>query len=563
MLFYDNYNKVANAEAITNAIHVLQAKAENGDKTFPLSLRVAWNNGDILYDLTNDKWQCVKISQQGWEIIDNTPNPMFIRYNQKPQAYPDRNYEGDIFDRFLKLTNLKEEKDRILLKVYIVTTFIPDIPHAMLILHGEQGSAKSTSQDLIKLTIDPAKPRTLTIYGDVKEFIQQLAHNYVAFYDNLKRTPQWLSDEACKAVTGVGDTKRKHYTDDDDIVYEYRRCLGFNGINNSLTEPDALDRSLMIELQRIRKENRRQDNEIISQFLDLRPKLLGYIFDILVKTLQIKPTVRLNDLPRMADFAIWGEAIARAMGHKPMEFVNAYYDNIGKQNVEAIENHPFGQAVARYMGDNEVLKGSPLEILEQLEVFAQRNGIKTDHKLWPKNSNTVTRRLNQIASTLLEGLALDVQITRVTNVKGKFNTSYIEILKTPPVSPEPPETGIHEGNSYHFTGDTLATGGMISPVSQISPVESTENRAQNDVTGDTGDTGDNCSNEGGGGVVVSEMQPSPSWLFKCYYCEDFNTNNRDYYESHVMLEHFGRPAFPTETEIEKYGLKAQGKEWEV
>jgi hypothetical protein len=176
----------------------------------------------------------------------------------------------------------------------------------MLILHGEKGSAKSTLQTLIKLLVDPAKPRLLTIYSDVKEFIQQLAHSYVAFYDNLKHTPLWLSDEACKAVTGVGSTKRRLYSDDDDIVYENRRCLGFNGINNSLTEPDALDRSIMIEQQRIRKENARQDGDIMTQFLELRPKLLGYIFDILVDTLRIKPTVKLNDLPRMADFCYLG-----------------------------------------------------------------------------------------------------------------------------------------------------------------------------------------------------------------------------------------------------------------
>jgi hypothetical protein len=38
----------------------------------------------------------------------------------------------------------------------------------------------------------------------------------------------------------------------------------------------------------------------------------------------------------MADFTVWGEAIARAMGCGPMVFVNAYKENIGKQNVEAI-----------------------------------------------------------------------------------------------------------------------------------------------------------------------------------------------------------------------------------
>ena len=63
-LFYDqNGNKVVNAESITNAIQVLQAKAEYDGPTIPLSLRVAWHNGDIYYDLSNDKWQCVRISQ--------------------------------------------------------------------------------------------------------------------------------------------------------------------------------------------------------------------------------------------------------------------------------------------------------------------------------------------------------------------------------------------------------------------------------------------------------------------------------------------------------------------
>jgi hypothetical protein len=29
----------------------------------------------------------------------------------------------------------------------------------------------------------------------------------------------------------------------------------------------------------------------------------------------------------MADFAVWGEAIVRAMGYGEMEFIYAYYDN--------------------------------------------------------------------------------------------------------------------------------------------------------------------------------------------------------------------------------------------
>jgi hypothetical protein len=48
------------------------------------------------------------------------------------------------------------------------------------------------------------------------------------------------------------------------MILYIRRCLGFNGINLGLTEPDILDRSIMIELQRIGRENTKQDMDIMS-----------------------------------------------------------------------------------------------------------------------------------------------------------------------------------------------------------------------------------------------------------------------------------------------------------
>jgi hypothetical protein len=231
-LFYDNNrNKVINADSVMNAIQVLQAKAEYEGKSIPLCLRVAWhNNGtEIYYDMADEKWRCIRIriTKEGWKLVSKVPSPLFVRYNQARQSEPDRNYEASIFDRFLDLTNIKseDEQNKLLVKVYIVSLLIPDVPHVMLVLHGEKGSAKSTLQTLIKLLIDPSKPTLLTIHNNRTEFIQQLAHNYVVYYDNVKHTPRWLSDEACKAVTGIGQTKRKLYTDDDDIVYEYKRWL--------------------------------------------------------------------------------------------------------------------------------------------------------------------------------------------------------------------------------------------------------------------------------------------------------------------------------------------------
>lgn len=98
----------------------------------------------------------------------------------------------------------------------------------------------------------------MTLHDNLPEFIQQLSHNYLATYDNMKYIPKWLSDEVCKAVTGIGQTKRMTYTNDEDKIFEYKHCLNFNGINIVFSEPDVIDRSIIIELDEIEDEDRKQ-----------------------------------------------------------------------------------------------------------------------------------------------------------------------------------------------------------------------------------------------------------------------------------------------------------------
>ena len=321
-LFYDNNDHmVAGTDSINSAIQILQAIAEYDSPTIPLSLRVAWSksNDSIYYDLTDDKWRCVKVSKDGWDIITDS-SILFVRYNQVAQSDPSREYEVDIFEKFFDLTNVKDESGRLLLKIYIVSMFIPDIDHAMLILHGEKGSAKSTLQSMIKTLVDPAKPSLITIPTDKDEFVRQMNHNYVACYDNIKYIPKWFSDEACKAATGVGNTKRKLYTNDEDIVYEYKRCLGFNGINISLTEPDALDRSILIQLDRIRRENNQVKTKIYTEFEEIQPKLLGYIFDVLSGALSIKDSIELKESSQVRRLCHMGRGNCKSYGLSTSRF---------------------------------------------------------------------------------------------------------------------------------------------------------------------------------------------------------------------------------------------------
>jgi hypothetical protein len=257
--------------------------------------------------------------------MNNQIEILFKRYgHQAPQVEPSHDYHSKIFDKFIDSLNIKNEKHKLLVKIWIISLLIPGISHPILLPYGEKGSAKSTLQKKIKTLIDPSPLDLFSIYNDKTQFIQQLTHNYLCFYDNVKREPGWLSDEVCRAVSGGAFSKRKNYTDDDDIPYKYKKILSFSGINIIFSEPDALDRSIKIELERIKDEDNIPDTKIEEEPKSQIPALLGYIFDVVAKALDIKSFVKLKRLPRMADFAEWGEAIARALGYKPLEFMDAY-----------------------------------------------------------------------------------------------------------------------------------------------------------------------------------------------------------------------------------------------
>jgi hypothetical protein len=257
----------------------------------------------------------------------------------------------------------------------------------------------------------------------------------------MKYVPRWLSDEVCKAVTGIGQTKRELYTDDGDKIFEYKHCLNFNGINLSFSEPDVIDRSIIIRLDEIEHKDRRPEQEILDDFYALLPKLLTFVLDTLAIAMTIKPQIKIAELPRMADFAIWGEAIARSLGHEDGEFIKAYYDNIGFQNFEVIESNPLALALKKLVENKmhepryknikyghhppnqiTVFEGTPLELLEELNMIAIYEKINTNLREWPKNNNWLVKRINIIKSNLQNALGLRIRVER-----NPQNTSIVKI----------------------------------------------------------------------------------------------------------------------------------------
>jgi hypothetical protein len=145
---------------------------------------------EIICYLTDAKYQYIRITEHGWDIIKNS-NILFVRFNQRAQVIPDRNYTNDIFDHYLDLMQIRDPTTRFLIKVWTISLLIPEIPHpiAIAIIHGEKGGSKSTFCRYQKRLIDPDKIELNNIPSDKSEFVQLLYHNSLAVYDNVTYQP--------------------------------------------------------------------------------------------------------------------------------------------------------------------------------------------------------------------------------------------------------------------------------------------------------------------------------------------------------------------------------------
>jgi hypothetical protein len=538
---------------VQTVLAYLKAHAEFDAERRILYLRAAIDdNNTIYYDLTNEQWQVIKIIPEGW-LIEEKPTVMFRRQNnQLPQVTPSRDYDKNVFDKFINLLNINREEHKLLLKCYIVALLVSDIPKAILMLHGEPNSAKTTCLGLIRMLIDPVSTRTLSVKSaknsDNAEIVQQLDHNYLPYYDNISFIPEWLSDVLCRASTGDSFSKRKLFTNNDDILYSYIRNVGFSGVNLAATKSDLLRRGLIIELERIHRDNQKQVKLIWKEFYELRPKVLGYIFDILAKVLAMKRkgVTVVGGLPSLSDWGEWCELISQAMGNKPGKFIETYNKNIESQNEAAIEDSVIAETIIKFMErDNKTTwTGTMAMLLAHLEFEAPALGINIkDRKTWPSRPNILKRWLKYVVSNLKELHNITVREAddsssknkKITIEKGQTqlqsqlqqqseNQTNRENLSIPSIHRYSSENHAqNEGNS----GIDKSIDKSID-TSQLSILEKEQNRAQN------GDSIDKIPNND---TKYENKIPKESWTnkpvlenFPCRYCGIVSHTRSEYFD---------------------------------
>ena len=348
--YYKDTRKVPSSDAVRNAIGVIDGIAIFEGDEYALDNRVTWNNGDIVYDMSNALHESVTVSSGGWEISQKN-EPMFMRHShQLPQATP---RSGGDMERIFDIVNVH-------------ASLVPNIPHPAPSICGAQGSDKTTASKFFKRLIDPSVIDTASMPGNEERMHQMLSHHWYIIFDNVSWIQDWQSDIFCRGITGQATAMRKLYTDDDDIIFKYKMCLGFNGISYLASRADLLDRSFSMQLDPIADDARLSEEEVIQLFSETRGYILGAMFDALSKAIKIYPTIEMTSLPRMADFAKWGCAIAEGLGYTRQDFMTAYYEKSAESNMNAIEANPVAELIMELMKHRDRWDGTPTELWQEL-----------------------------------------------------------------------------------------------------------------------------------------------------------------------------------------------------
>src|SRR3984957_16053884 len=341
--YYQETGKSPGARAIRATTDLLEAKCLFDGEESLINLRVANHRGKLYLDLCDRAWRAVEIDAEGWRIVDRLAPRFHRTRGSRPLPAPERGGSLDELRPFLNV----DHQGWTLIKAFLVATLRPSVPCPILVAKGEQGAGKTTACRIISALIDPRTGSLRGVPREVRDLIAAARNSWIVCFDNLSHLPDELADAACRLATGGGFGGRELYSDHDEAIFDATRPMVFNAIPDlGAARPDFLDRAVIVEFLDLKPEMRRDEAEFWREFEEVRPRILGALLDAAAAGLRDLPNVKLDQPPRMADFALWVNACEECLGMKSGEALTAYRYNLTETHNLALESSPLYEPVA-------------------------------------------------------------------------------------------------------------------------------------------------------------------------------------------------------------------------
>jgi hypothetical protein len=401
--YYWEHRSGPNDESLKTAIRTMEARGVFDGPQYDLHLRTAQHGSRIYLNLAREDGSIVEVSASVWRIVNDAPVRFWRAPGMQPLPIPIR---GGSIAALAKVMNVASKNDFVLTVSWLLGA-LSSGPYPIAAFVGEQGTAKSTSARVLRKLIDPNKALLRSLPREERDLAVSARNSHVLTFDNLSGLPSWVSDAICKLSTGGGFSCRELYSNDGEFIFDGRRPIVMNGIEDFATRGDLADRCIFLRLSPIPESGRKTEAELDAEFEREAPGILGALLDAIVHGLA-NPT-RLLMRPRMADFAEW---VASCEGYfhgtrlpfsgastwQAGDFMTSYEANRKDATKTVLGADPVAVALLSFMDNRTSWTGTATDLLSEM---AQLSGEDTRHdKEWPRNARSLSGRLIRLAPAL-------------------------------------------------------------------------------------------------------------------------------------------------------------------
>ena len=426
--FFVLYAQAPHAQAVQDALNTLEGRARFNAPQQTVSTRATAHENRIVIDVGDGQWSVIEVDQDGWRVKANDTVRFLRPRGMRPLPIPTHPGRLDLLWQFLNVL----DADVILIAAWLVAALWPRGPYPILVLQGEQGTAKSTVARMLRAVVDPSKAPLRSTPRDVRDLMIAARNGRLIVYDNLSGLPTWLSDALCRLATGGGFGTRALYTDTEEILIDVQRPVILNGIGYIATRQDLIDRSIIINLTPIPERARRTEAEMWAEFAKAHPCILAGLLDALSGAIRNYSQVDLPSKPRMADFAVLAVAAVQSLGFSNHAFLSRYLENRQNAVESGLEGSLVAEELRAFMYTQPEWMGNASTLLSLLNSQVNEHTRKLTY--WPKAPNKLSGQLRKLATGL-----------RTVGIELKFEDSGQRRIcirnmgNLPPVPPQAPE----------------------------------------------------------------------------------------------------------------------------
>lgn len=189
------------SEALQSAVNVIEPKALFVGPDRPVFVRAGGFGERFYLDLGDELWRAVEIDATGWRVVDRPPVRFRRAVGMQPLPTP---IGGGSLEALRSFLNVKSDEDFVLVVAWMVAVVRDRGPYPLLVVSGEQGSAKSTFSAVVRALLDPSGAPLRALPREERDLFIAASNGHVLAFDNVSGLPAWISDTLCRLATGGG-----------------------------------------------------------------------------------------------------------------------------------------------------------------------------------------------------------------------------------------------------------------------------------------------------------------------------------------------------------------------